>query len=294
MTHLINRVFARIFSKKLRKWKDSLIANKDLFGSPVTDDTKLWRSYEPEIKHWLFELMRSAINKIMTAKTQIAVRKIKPIKITKKILIISRNHPSAETAAEACTESEKQYEEHHDLEVLRIEDEFDILDFFKRHNLSWNERDSESPFPFDGTREFYLHFTSWLNCVKTGEPTLIMRQGTVFRSPIPALRFKDVIVLGEIHSISSVSPPKKEIFYPKYHAEDAYCYAITPLGARKLIEATQREFIQGTDKFICKRHVDIIYYAERFHPVDFIHESSNLEINVESQETIWTSYSTDD
>ncbi len=230
----------------------------------------------------------------MTAKVQISIRKIKPVKISKKVLTITGDNPLAKKAAEACIKSGKQYGEHNRLEILTAENYSNILDFFKRHNLTWNERRLESfSFPSD-IRDFYLHFKTWLNCVKTGEPILIMQQGTVFRSPIPALRFKDVIVLGTTSSITTASSKKNEIFYPKRSLIDAYCYAITPLGARKLIEVTQQEMTETVHKFVCKRHVNIIYCAERSHPVNFTNELAQAHNIVEPQETVWGNYSTGD
>lgn len=290
MTPLINRILARIFSKRLWRWHDSLVADGKLFGSLVTDDTKLWRSSQPEIKIWLSGLTRLVVEKTMAGKVWISTRKIEPIKISKKVLTITRDDPLAKKATEACIESGKRYGEHYGLEILTLESDLNISDFFKRHNLTWNERGSEdSSFPSD-IRDFYLHFKTWLNCVETGEPMMIMQQGTVFRAPVPAFRFKDVIALGATNSISAVSSGRNEIFYPKHSLVDVYCYAITPSGARKLIEATQREMTETVHKFICKRRVDVIYCAELSPPMNFMTKLAQPHIIVEPQESIWKSY----
>lgn len=294
MTSLISRVFARIFSKKLRQWRDSMIADGKLFGSPVKDDAKLWRSIWPEIKIWLTELVHLIVGKTMKTKVQISVRKTNLVKISKKFLLITRDDSLAKKAAEACIKSGKQYGEYHDLEVLTIEKNLNVSDFFKRNNLTWSERESEFfSFPSD-LKDFCLHFRAWLNCAKTGEPVLIMQQGTMFRSPVPALRFKDVIVFGTNSSILTISSKKSEIFYPKYSLIDAYCYAITPLGARKLIEVSQRKIIGTVHKFICKRYVNIIYCTERSHPVNFTSALAQPHDIVKPQDATWKSYSTDD
>lgn len=288
------RVFARVFAQRLRRWHDSLSESGQLFGSPVTDDVKLWRSVKDEVKSQLAEVVGDGFEKAVTVKLQFSIRKIEPVRIAKKILIIDRDSSLSRKAKEACLASGKQHGEHRSMEVLTTENDLNIRDFFKRHNLTWNERDSETPVLFEGTKDFCLHFKSWLDCVRLKEPMMIMRQGTVFRSPVPVVRFKDVIVFGETHPLSRISSSKAEIFYPKYSLEDAYCYAVTPRGARKLIEAAQREITQAVNKFICKRYVDIIYHTEQSRPVEFMDALAHLPETVESQETVWKSYKAGD
>ena len=271
-----------------------MVATGELFGSLVTDDAKLWRSIRSEIKTWASKSAKSWFRKAMTVKLQLSIRRVKPVKVSKKVLLITSNNPEAEKAVEACVESGKRHGEEHDLEILRLEEDLEISDFLKRYDLTWNERYSEAHTPFSHVKLFCLHFKSWLNCAELGEPMLVLQQGSVFRSRVPTLRFKDVAVLGTSDQSLESRSKEKEVFYPRRSLENGYCYAVTPHGARKLIEATQREMVYSVKQFICKRRVDIICCTEQHRPVDLTEALSPPQDIVDPQDVIWAHYRADD
>lgn len=290
MNHFIERAFARVFSKRLRRWRDSLVATGKLFGGPATDDEKLWHSARAEIAPRLTEAAKNRWIKIMTPIVRVRVRRIKPVKISGKTLLITDGATLHREISKSCIESAKRYGEEDGLTISTLEDDFDLLDAFKRNNLTWNDRNAELFIYFSKIKNFYLHFKAWLECVELEKPALLMQQGCLFRSEIPELRFKDVIVLGSPYNPSSGTAGKREAFYPKQTLEDVYCYAITPRGARKLLEAAQKHIVQSVNSFICKRYVDIICCTKQACPVDFLDQLSMPKDIVQPQEEVWESY----
>lgn len=283
----MHRLIIRMFSARLWRWHDRLAARNYLFGSPVTDERKLWSSVKYEIIPLLKRVRNGWLVKIMTAVLRLRLKTVKPVTPVKKFFLVKEKDPSAEKAKALCIESAERYEENRNLEIVTMKD-FDSADFFDRHRLTWNERDAETSVPFAGTKIFSVHYKLWLDCVKLDGPVMVIQQGVTLRSRVPALRFKHVLVLAALWTPSELKG--KEAFYPDDSLQDAYCYLITPEGARALIKAARRNLVGPVGKFICKRYVDIICCTRQFSPVSFNKQIAERADIVKPQEEVWEDY----
>ena len=294
--------------QKTRAWHDKLKTSSRIFGAPINEE-KLWNAFKGKmatipsvcLAPFTYWYRRNLWVEARTIGVRIRVQTIKPIKPGKKFIITLVNLPQSMEAAEHCIESAKLHGEHHGLEITPATSKFEAEDFFIRHGFTWfhtdyNFRKGKDPLPEMGC--FASHYRLWQRCVELDEPIIILEHDAVFRSSIPPLRFKHVILLsrpsftnGRYRFRDLRHPRPREIFYPMNMLAAAHCYAISPSGARILINAAERELIFPADSFINKARMDILYY----HPylVDFSYDFSTIDArhpNSLLPERIWESY----
>ncbi len=291
---------------KIRRWYDKLHAPGRLLGAPPTEE-KLWNHFKQQLREtpgvWLRPLTRRYRNNFWVETRTLGVRTrlqtVTPVRPTKKFVITLTELPQSVQVAERCIESAKRYGEHHGLEIMPAVDKFRAPDFLTQHGLSWHHITLSDDIPPE-MGCFASHYKLWQRCVELGEPIIVLEHDAIFRSPIPPLRFKHVILLSKpAHNLGAYkleavrSPKPREIFYPMNMLAGAHCYAITPRGAEFLVDAARRKLITAADLFINKHHLDILYY----HPylVDF---SCDFSTHVThhpgdpTSEEVWAKYGT--
>ena len=297
---------------KFRKWHSKIDAPGRLLGESVNEEkllVYLWRLLKFSIFNlrpfrYLKPLCRG--NRWLTVRTagvRLRIRRIKPVKPSRKFIITLLNLPQSAQAAQRCIESAKRYNEHDGLEIAPAIDKFQALDFFHQHGFTWLHTDynaelGKDPLPEMGC--FASHYLLWQRCIKLGEPIIVLEHDAIFRAPIPPLRFKHVILLSRpAFSQPDYSydwktlrtPEPREIFYPLEVLAAAHCYAITPEGAEILVERADKELVVPSDSFINKNKVDILYYHSYL--VDFTLSFSTIDKRTPdgpTPEETWASY----
>lgn len=287
--HFVLRMFLR--TPRGQRWLNNTTGPGSLVGAHINEE-KLW--------HWFKHALRSVAGNLKPIKVakqlryrfshalewvghrikgqplsalplQVAIKRLGartaiPIKPGKKFLIALTEMPLSVEAADRCIESAKQYNEHHNLEVISAVDKHRAKDFFICHGLTYSLiLGAHDTLSLMGC--FSSHFKLWLHCMELGEPIIILEHDAVFRAAIPPLKFKHVIMLGHPHYpqeheyINQLKPGSgREIFHPWPHLLGTHAYAITPEGAHKLVETARRQLLPPVDVFICKQYVDILYY----------------------------------
>ncbi len=306
----VRRFILRFFSRfqKVREWRNKLQNPDRVLGAPLNEE-KLWNAFKKKIADALYMpfswLPRRYRNNLWiearTLGVRVRVQTIKPVKPAKKFIITLVNLPQSLKAAERCIESAKQHGEHHGLEIFPAVSKFEAHDFFIRHGFTWFHTDynfdkGKDPLPEMGC--FASHYLLWQRCIDFDEPIIILEHDAEFRSPIPPLRFKHAILLsrpsfttGNYRYKDIRCPRPREIFYPMKVLAAAHCYAISPSGARILVDAADRELILPADSFINKDRLDILYY----HPylADFSYDFSTIDARYPSSpspEEVWGNY----
>lgn len=294
MLSLAHKLLLR-FALKLRKareWRDRLSFPGRLLGAPVTEE-KIWNEFKGKIAS-IFPILTAPITwryrtnlwiECRTLSVRVRVRTVKPVKPTRKFIITLVDLPQSVQAARKCIESAKLHNEHHGLEIWPATSKFDALDFFARRGFTWLHTDhnlekGKDPLPEMGC--FASHYRLWRRCLELDEPIIVLEHDAVFRSPVPPLRFKHVILLSRPsftlgkYRFKDLSRPKpREIFYPMKVLAAAHCYALSPDAAHILVNAAERELIVPADSFINKSRVDILYYHP--YPVDFSFDFSTID-----------------
>ncbi len=286
-------VFRRLLrTRKARRWRDRLTATGQLLGAPAGEE-KLRHQFKQNLKWFIKSFITTQQARAKTAGVRVRVRMIAPVRPSKKFLITLTGLPLSVAAAERCLESAKRHGEDHDLEIVPAIDKFQSRDFFTRHGLTWNRRSSNFD-PLAGMGCFSSHFKLWLRCMELGEPIVALEHDAVFRAPLPALRFKHVIMLGKplflnpskLALIKAIGAHKqREVFHPWNFLMGTHCYAIAPEGACRLVEAARRQLLPPVDHFICKRYVNILYYHP--HPVDLDDRFTTIASTAPGGSPLW-------
>lgn len=309
----VRRFILRCFLRfqKVQAWHKKLQTTNRVLGVPLNEE-KIWNMFKKQTASWfsgylswLTQLYRNNLwVEARTLGVRVRVRTIKPVKPAKKFIIALNNLPQSMKAAECCIESAKQHGESHGLEIFPAVSKFEAYDFFIRHGFTWFHTDYNFDKGKDPSSEmgcFASHYLLWQRCIALDEPIVILEHDAVFRSSIPPLRFKHVILLsrpsfttGNYRYRDIRCPRPREVFYPMKTLAAAHCYAISPSGARILVAATDRELILPADSFINKGLLDVLYY----HPylADFSYDFSTIDARYPgspSPEEVWGNYEKD-
>ncbi len=155
-------------------------------------------------------------------------------------------------SAERCIKSGKKY----GIKVNKFSaftPKDDPLKFFKEEGLS--------PMGFDEDRKysrnlnclsaFRSHYSLWKQCVKENVNYLILEHDAVFKDKLPIIGFGDICNFGAPSYGSFNTPHKLGLngLTSKLYLPGAHAYAITPLGARLLINQA-KVYARPTDVFI--------------------------------------------
>ena len=283
-------------TRKLSKWHAYVTAPGKLLGADVNEE-KLWSEFKRALKWHCRVRINRYWKSTKTIPLSPRIRMLKPVKPAKKFIITLTNLPASAAATERCIKSAQQYGEDDDLEIMPAIDKFQALDFFTQHGLTWNAR-ATGHNSLAGMGCFSSHFKLWLRCIELDEPIIVLEHDAIFRASLPALKFKHVIVLGRptydslLHIVEGINPsPRRAISQPWEALAGTHAYAIKPAGARKLVTAASRELLLPADHFMCKSHIDILYFHP--YPVDLdIHFSTiaNHCAVGPSNEEAWKNY----
>ncbi len=278
-----------------QQWHRKLTAPGNLLGAPGNEE-KIWHEFKSRIGEFAEHFAKLLWLRARNAEAHFRLRAAAPVKPHKKFLITLVNLPLSVEAAERCIESAKRYGENGRLEIMPAIDQFKSQDFFTRHGLTWNSQVSTNqPAPAMGC--FASHFKLWLRCIELGEPIIALEHDAVFRAPIPTLKFRHVIMLGKPlfqgeSLIDAANPPRgRETHHPWRYLLGTHCYAITPEGAHRLVEAARRRLLLPTDHFMHKKYIDILYYHP--YPVDLkpgFTSIANTLPDGPGQEEVWKTY----
>ena len=200
---------------------------------------------------------------------------VQPVSFAKKFIITLTNLSMSVESANRCLESAEAYGERENIEVFDAIDKFESENFFAANNLKWDATSND----FRSLKSaamgcFASHYSLWRKCEELGAPIIIMEHDAIFQRSVPSVRFTDVVYLSERLAQSGnqyTNYMQKKIFdkgkatdgefyYPYPHLYGTECYGITPLGARKLIDAAESQPVFYADQFIRKSIVDIIFY----------------------------------
>ena len=263
---LKNRLFQLLLrASRIQQWLKNLTADGNLRGAPA-DETKLRDQFLRDLWMFLKCYVSTQWTRFRTIGVRLRVKAIRPVRLHRKFIITLTDLPMSVEAAERCIASARQCGEERGLEILPAVDRFQSQAFFSQHGLTWRRYD-ETTDSDAGMGCFASHYTLWQRCIELGEPIIVLEHDAVFRFPVPPLRFKHVIMLGEpfyfSYCLKKISAHKKrEIFHYWRFLMGTHAYAITPEGARRLVEAAHRQLLPPVDLHMCKRNVDLLY----FHP----------------------------
>ena len=210
------------------------------------------------------------------------IRHLKKLKIHKKYVISLTDVPASLAGAKRCINSAKRYGEDKGMEIFPGVRKEESQAFFLERNLTFSSAPGREEFFDVGAQMgcFASHYLLWEKCVELDEPIMILEDDVGFHAPVLPLRFKEIIHLGEPipqgnKEIMAAVPNKyQEVCYPFGHLLGTYAYAITPLGAQKLIDAAHKMVVWPADEFIRSRTSDILFYLP--HPITTSVEHSSI------------------
>ena len=116
---------------------------------------------------------------------------------------------------------------------------------------------------------FYSHYRLWQKCVELNEPIIIWEDDVVLQRPFIPIEWKDVLILAlgfkekaepYFHLLEQNMPPEA-LEYNDYHIPGTPGYAITPRGAKKLIDRYQKSFLPS-DIAMNKKVIDISIHSQ--------------------------------
>ena len=285
--------------QRVQRWWAALETYLD--GAPA-DERKIWKLFRHDTVPAFRNVIRLRMKKIAHARANLALCTYEPVIPHKKFLIAIPSVSKSKEAAERCIRSAKQHGEDHNLEIMPAITRFQARNFFIQHDLTWASGLScEYRNRLAQMGCFSSHFKLWLRCMELGKPIVILEHDAVFKTPIPPLRFKHVIMLGTPQPTTIKNSPlycdmvdtfeEGENYYPSSFLLGAHAYAIKPEGARKLVEAARKEPLLPVDCFIRKKYVDILAYEpyptyldERFTSI------SSFRKDIPPHETFWKDY----
>ena len=205
--------------------------------------------------------------------TQHKIQHLKRLKIHRKYIISLANVPESLAGAKRCVSSAKRYGEDKGMEIFPGVRKEESLAFFLERGLTFGSTPGREK-THDISAEmgcFASHYLLWEKCVELDEPIMILEDDVEFCAPILPLRFKEIIYLGKPYSqwytkiMASMPNKYQEAYYPFNHLLGTYAYAITPLGAQKLVNTARKTVVDVADWFIRSRAYDILCYLP--HPI---------------------------
>ena len=213
--------------------------------------------------------------------TQRKIRHLKRLKIHRKYIISLADVPESLAGAKRCISTAKHYGEDRGMEIFPGVRKEESLAFFLERGLTFTSTPGHEEL-FDVSAEmgcFASHYLLWEKCVELDEPIMVLEDDVKFCAPVLPLRFKEIVHLGKPYSqwnaeiMKAVSDKYQEVYNPFDHLLGTYAYGITPVAARKLIDAAHKVVIRPADRFIRSRTCDILFYLP--HPI-----TTNLEHTV--------------
>ena len=240
------------------------------------------------------------------------LEKIKPVVSARKYLITLVNLPRSAEAAEKCLASASLHGEEHNVEIFPAIDRYQSESFFTEHDLIW-ETPNRTLYDKAAMGCFASHFSLWLKCIELDEPIIVMEHDVVFISKIPPLKFRHIAALScndsSTHFYHRFSKNKKqrltpqciESYHPAEHLPGTGAYAITPAGARILVEEAHCRYAAPTDVFIRKMLVHIVSYypmpfdhTDSFSSIQYPPDPPDLGSNYKAAEEVWSEYNFND
>ena len=210
------------------------------------------------------------------------LRHLKKLKIHRKYVISLTDVPASLAGAKRCINSAKRYGEDKGMEIFPGVRKEESQAFFLEHNLTFSSAPGREEFFYTGAQMgcFASHYLLWEKCVELDEPIMILEDDVEFCAPVLPLRFREIIHLGkpsfpkEAEIMASVPNKYQEVYNPFHYLMGTHAYGITPVAARKLIDASHKVVVRQVDKFIRSRTYDIIFYLP--HPIKIGIEYSSI------------------
>ncbi len=196
---------------------------------------------------------------------------VKPFKFRKKYIVTLADIPESLAGAKQCMRSAERFDAQEGMEIFPGINKHYSEEFFKSHQLTWS-------YPNQGTgREsasraemgcFASHYLLWKKCVELNEPIMILEDDTEFRAPVPALRFREFIHLGEPvlrrpgrkHVLYTLPSTFREVYYPFRSSVGTWAYGISPEGARKLLRSAKEAAVRPADNFMTPSKLHMLFY----------------------------------
>ncbi len=143
--------------------------------------------------------------------------------------------------------------------------------FFRDHDLTWSyprQCINRELMAYAEMGCFPSHYLLWKKCVELGEPIMILEDDAEFRAPVPALRFREFIHLGEPvlrrpgrkHVLYKLPLEFRDVYYPFRSSYGAWAYGISPEDATKLLRSAQEAAVRPADNFITPSKVHMLFY----------------------------------
>ena len=197
------------------------------------------------------------------------ITRVEAIEVRRKFIITLMEDPPSLPAAEQCRQSISRHGGG-DAERFAAVDERHSEELLRRHGISWKSMgDRDSHKALMGC--FASHFLLWLKCLKLNEPIMIFECDALCVSALPSrLRFRHVINLadgeyrrdlsgnGRLLEFLDTEPFRGSVYYLWASIPGAVAYALSPAGARRLVEAARKKAACEADVFIAKDKVDLI------------------------------------
>ena len=235
----------------VRKAQHLLCPPESLLGAPA--DVDRYRAHIKQHKWFFFRklvLMWWDANK--PGAVNFSGKKTRPA----RMLLIPANSDIvlSPSRSEDYLKRQKENPEYDTTGIALLTDE-EFVSLYEKYTLSWSFRRLET------IMHFMLHFKGWVHCMESGEPVLIAEYGTAPPPFMPDVSFKHLAVLTSQGNLYHDGLAREQIFrFP--HVVSPCCYAITPDGACRLVEAAGRLLLTSLQAFTARvfKRLHVVYY----------------------------------
>ena len=199
------------------------------------------------------------------------ITRIKAREVRRKFIITLMEDPPSLSAAKRCRQSISRHGGG-DAEYFAAIDEKHSEELLRKHGISWESRGiPRHQAALMGC--FASHFLLWLKCLELNEPIMIFECDALCVSALPARpRFRHVINLADgeyrrndcyhrgLLQFLDTEPFQGSVYYMGImnSLPSTVAYALSPAGARRLVEAAKKKSACEADLFISKDKVDTI------------------------------------
>ena len=209
--------------------------------------------------------------RVRNAIEQRRLAKVEPFKFQKKYIVTLPDIPESLAGAKQCMRTAERFGEREGMEIFPGIDKHHSEEFFRNHELTWSYPHQCTNRELASRAEmgcFASHYLLWRKCVELGEPIMVLEDDTEFRAPVPALKFRDFIYLGEPvfrrpgkkHALRKLPLSLREVYYPFRSSAGTWAYGISPTGAEKLLRSAQEAAVRPADNFITPSKVHMLFY----------------------------------
>jgi len=122
---------------------------------------------------------------------------------------------------------------------------------------------------------FVSHYHAWLKCIELGHDIIVLEHDARIINEYSKVEFKDVLQLGYnrngVDDAQDQQPWTEQNMFERkgvHMMDGAHAYAVTPQGAKKLIDAVSTHGMAPADWHICDTHVDIQVLRPRIAMID--------------------------